>query len=287
MKAIRVSPKRVSRSRTGTFLIVVFLALLSLIMILPLVYTLLQAFKPIEEIFIFPPKFWVQHPTLNNITMIFSLTTNLRVPFSRYLFNSVFITGLCTALQVIFASMAAYPLSKHRFPGQKAIFSLIVLSLLFTYDVTFLPQYIMISKMHLVNSYWALILPSLSFPLGLYLMRQNLQSFPDSVLESARIDGASEAVIFWRVVMPSVKAVWLTMVIFSFGALWNRSDTAFVYSEELKSLPTLLSQLASGGIARAGVSAATSLLLIIPPLLVFILTQSGVTETMANSGLKE
>ena len=278
---------RISRSHFGTGVIVVFLALLSVVMILPLVYTVLQAFKPIEEIYIFPPRFWINQPTLNNIKMLFSLTTNLSVPFSRYLFNSLFVTLLCTSLQVIFASMAAYPLAKHVFPGQNAIFQIIVLSLLFTGDVVALPQYILISKLHLVNTYWSLIFSSLAFPLGLYLMRQNLISFPNSVLESARIDGASESVVFWKVVMPSVKPVWLTMVVFSFSGLWSRSDTTLIYSEELKSLPTLLTQLAASGIARVGVSAATSLLLIIPPILVFIFTQSGVTETMASSGLKE
>lgn len=162
-----------------------------------------------------------------------------------------------------------------------------MLALLFTYDVTFIPQYVLVSKLKIINTYLAMILPSIAFPLGLYLMRQNLLGFPDSVLEAARIDGAKERTIFWRIIMPSVKPVWMTMLVFSFGGLWNRSDTNYIFSEQLKGLQTLLQQLSAGGIARMGVSAATTLVLIIPPILVFIIAQSQVIETMANSGMKE
>ncbi len=283
----KVVSGRVSRSSGGTAVIIVFLSLMSVVMMLPLVYTVLQSLKPLEEIFIFPPRFWVRRPSLTNFRNLFALTDNLWVPFSRYLFNSVFISVLCTAVQVILASMAAYPLAKHNFPGKKAIFNLVVLSLLFAGEVVFLPQYILISKLGLVNTYWALILPSAAYSMGLYLMRQNLMGFPDSILEAAPIDGASEASISWKIAMPSMKAVWMTMVVFSFGGLWGRSDTNFIYSESLKNIITLLSQISAGGIARAGVSAATAVIMIIPPILIFIITQSNVIESMASSGMKD
>ena len=279
--------KRTSRSAGGTVALFLFLAAIGAVMVLPLVYTVVQALKPLDEIFIFPPRFWVKNPTLNNLKMLFSLTNSLWVPFSRYAFNSLFLTGVCTCMQVLFASMAAYPLAKHDFRGKSFIFNLIVLALLFTYDVTFIPQYVLVSKLKIINTYLAMILPSIAFPLGLCLMRQNLLGFPDSVLEAARIDGAKERTIFWRIIMPSVKPVWMTMLVFSFGGLWNRSDTNYIFSEQLKGLQTLLQQLSAGGIARMGVSAATTLVLIIPPILVFIIAQSQVIETMANSGMKE
>ena len=240
-----------------------------------------------EELFIFPPRFWVVRPTLSNFKNLFLLTENLWVPFSRYLFNSFFVVIICTVLQVIIASMAAYPLAKHQFPGKKLIFNLVVLSLLFAGEVTFLPQYILISSMNMIDTFWALILPSAAYSLGLYLMRQNLMGFPDSILEASRIDGASEATVFWKIVMPSMKPVWLTMVVFSFGSLWSRSDTNYIYSEQRKNLITLLTQISSGGIARAGVGAAISVLLMLPPIVIFIITQSNVIETMTSSGLKE
>ncbi len=279
--------RRVSRSTGGNLAIILLLCLAGVVMMLPLVYTVLQSLKPLDEIFIYPPRFWVRRPTLANFKNLFVLTSNLWVPFSRYLFNSLFITVVCTGIQVVFASMAAYPLAKHSFPGKSLIFNLVVLSLLFTGEVVFLPQYILVSSMRLVDTYWALILPSAAYSLGLYLMRQNLMSYPDTVLEAARIDGAKESTIFWRIIMPSMKPVWLTMVVFAFGALWNRSDSNFIYSEEMKNLITLLGQLSSGGVARAGVGAATSVVMIIPPILIFIITQSNVMETMASSGMKE
>lgn len=279
--------RRVSRSTGGNLAIILLLCLAGVVMMLPLVYTVLQSLKPLDEIFIYPPRFWVRRPTLANFKNLFVLTSNLWVPFSRYLFNSLFITVVCTGIQVVFASMAAYPLAKHSFPGKSLIFNLVVLSLLFTGEVVFLPQYILVSSMRLVDTYWALILPSAAYSLGLYLMRQNLMSYPDTVLEAARIDGAKESTIFWRIIMPSMKPVWLTMVVFAFGALWNRLDSNFIYSEEMKNLITLLGQLSSGGVARAGVGAATSVVMIIPPILIFIITQSNVMETMASSGMKE
>ena len=283
----KLGSKRVSRSNGGTVMIVIGLGFLGMLMMLPLVYAVIQSLKPLEELYIFPPRFWVARPTIDNFKNLFKLTSDLWVPFSRYLFNSVFVAAVCTAIQVIYASMAAYPLAKNKFFGSKFLFQMVVIALLFTGEVVFLPQYLLISSFRLLDSYWALILPTMAYPLGLYLMRQNMLGFPDSIIEAARIDGAPERTVFWRILMPNMKAVWLTMIVFSFGGMWGRSDTTYIYSEELKSLPTLLSQISSSGIARAGAGAAASVLMMIPPILIFILTQSNVIESMANSGLKE
>jgi ABC-type glycerol-3-phosphate transport system permease component len=285
---MQAAAKKISRSTAGNVLIILFLAGVALVMFMPLLYMLLQSVKPPEEIFLFPPRFWVNRPTGDNFKNLFALASDLWVPFSRYLFNSLFVTVTTTALQVVLASMAAYPLAKHKFMGKGFFFNIVVLALLFTYDVVFLPQYILISSLGWVDKYISLILPSAAYPLGLYLMRQNMMSFPDSVLESARIDGGSEATLFWRIVMPSMKPVWMTMVVFSFSALWSRTDISFIYSEQLKSLPTLLQQISAGGVVtRMGVGAATSVILVLPPILIFILAQSKVIETMASSGMKD
>lgn len=284
---LSISAKKVNRSNLGTGGILVFLSIIGFFMVIPFVYAIIQALKPIEEIYIFPPRFWVQNPTLKNFSMMFKLTSNLWVPFGRYIINSFGIAIICTAFQVVFASMAAYALAKHEFKGKKLIFNIIVLSLLFTSEVVFVPQYILISWLGILDSYYALILPSLAYPLGLYLMRQNLLSFPDSIIEAARIDGAPERRIFWGIIMPNMKSVWMTMIVFSFGAMWNRSDTSYIFSEELKGLPSMLTQLSASGISRAGVGAAATVIMMIPPILIFIFTQSNVIEAMANSGLKE
>ena len=279
--------KKVSRSVGGTIPIVLLLVVIGILMVIPFLYAVLQSLKPLEEIYIFPPRFWVTKPTTDNFKQLFKLTLSLWVPFWRYLFNSVYIAVLCTAVQVIVASMAAYPLAKYSFKGRNVIFNIVVIALLFTGEVVFLPQYILISWMGLVDSHWALILPSVAYPMGLYLMRQNMMSFPDSIIEAARIDGAKERCIFWRIIMPNMKPAWMTMIVFSFGAMWSRSDTSYIYSEQLKSLPTLLTQISASGVARAGAGAAAAVLLMIPPIVIFLITQSRVMETMVNSGMKE
>lgn len=284
---MRLSAKKISRSNAGTAVILVFLFLLASVMVIPLIYALLQSLKPIEEIFVYPPRFWVRRPTLDNFASIFRSAGDLWVPFSRYVFNSFFLAGISTAIQVLLASMAAYPLAKHHFRGQALLFNTVVVALLFTGEVLFLPQYLLVSVLGIVDSYWAMILPTMAYPLGLYLMRQNMLAFPDVILEAARIDGAPERDVFWKMVMPNMKAPLMTMIVFSFSAMWSRSDTSLIYAEELKGLPTLLSQLSSAGIARAGMAAASTVLLMIPPIIVFVLTQSRVIEAMTNSGIKD
>ena len=162
-----------------------------------------------------------------------------------------------------------------------------VVSLLFTYEVTFIPNYVILSKLQMLDTFWALLLPAVATPMGLFLMKQFMEQIPDSVVESARVDGAGTLTLYWRIVMPQVKPAWLTLVIFSFQSLWNREGLEFIFSEELKMFPTILKQVASSGVARAGAAAAAAVILMIPPIVVFLLSQSNVIETMASSGIKE
>lgn len=280
------SHKKVNRSIYGNIIIFVVLLIVGLFMALPLLYTVVSAFKPLDEIFIFPPRLYVRRPTLDNFVQLFQLATNMWVPFSRYLFNSLFVCVIGTVGHILISSLAAYPLAKHKFAAKKAINEIIVLALLFTPQVTYIPLYIVMSKFHLIDTYWALILPAWQMTLGLYLMKQFMTQIPDSLLEAGKIDGASELKIWWSIVMPNVKPAWLTLTIFSFQQLWNQTGGSFIFSENLKVLPTLLSQIAAGGIARAGVGAAVALVLMIPPIILFIISQSSVMETMVTSGIK-
>ncbi|NCU25251.1 carbohydrate ABC transporter permease [Candidatus Nomurabacteria bacterium] len=279
--------KKISRSRYGNAIIFSILGIFGAFMALPIVYAIIQSFKPLDEIFIFPPRFFVRRPTIDNFTMLFQLTSNLWVPFTRYIFNSLFVTVTGTIFHVLFASMAAFPLAKYKFPGSKAMFNIVVMALLFTPQVTYIPLYVVLARMNMINTYGSLILPSLAGSLGLFLMKQNILMIPDSFIEAAKIDGASEYKVYRKVIMPMVKPAWLTLTIFTFQALWNNGGVTFVYNESLKVLPTVMSQIASGGIARAGVGAAASVFLMIPPILVFLLTQGNIIETMSHSGIKE
>ena len=278
---------RLSRSKTGTFGIFLFMLVMGAYMLLPVLYSVVQAFKPIDEIFAFPPRFFVRNPTLENFKQVLLLADNLWVPFSRYVFNSLLVSLGGTFLYVMISSLAAYPLAKAKFRGISLISTLVVWTLLFNADVTAMPRYIVISKLGMINTYWAVVLPMLSGTMGVFLMRQFIISaIPDSTLAAARIDGASEYCIFFRIVMPSIKAAWMTVAIFGFQTFWNFNPQSYIYSENLKQLPAVLSSIAAGGIARAGAASAVSVILMIPPISIFILSQSSVVETMAHSGLK-
>ncbi len=284
---IRKKAKRVNRSTGGNILVFLMLVILGGFMLLPVVYTVVQAFKPMEELFLFPPRFTVSNPTVKNFKLIGQLIDSLWVPFSRYTFNSVFVSAAGTAGNVIIASMAAYPLAKNDFPGKKALFKIVTVALLFSGGVLGLAQYIIMAKLHMINTYWALILPSVATPMGLFLMKQFMEGISTSLLEAARIDGMNEFQIYWSIVMPNVKPAWLTMIIFAFQGMWSMTGGNFIYKEELKMLPTALAQIQSGGIARAGVAAAANLLMFLPPVLMFLITQSSIMETMAHAGIKE
>lgn len=279
--------KRVNRSWYVTFLLFLILSLFGAFMALPLVYAINNAFKPLDEIFLFPPRFFVRNPTINNFIDLFNLMSDSWVPFTRYVFNTFFITFVGTAGHIIFAAMAAYPLAKHRFPGSNVIFNVIVLSLMFSPHVTQIPNYITMSFLGWVDTYWAIIIPSFASSLGLYLMKQFMEEIPDSLLEAARIDGASEYKIFWTVVMPIVKPAWLTLMILLFQQLWGTDGGQFIYSEELKTMNFAMGQILQGGIARAGAAAAVALVLMSVPITVFLFSQASIIQTMSTSGMKD
>ena len=279
--------KELNRSTGGNVLVFLMLAVLGAFMALPIVYSVVQAFKPMEEIFIFPPRFTVKNPTVKNFKLIGQLSDSLWVPFSRYLFNSVFVSVVGTLGNVLISSMAAYPLARHDFPGKKTLFRLVTVSLLFTGGVIELPRYIVMAKLHMVNTYWALILPVIASPMGLFLMKQFMEQLPTTLMESARLDGASEFQVFWKIVMPNVKPAWLTLAIFQFQQMWGNTGSMFLRDEQLKPLQFALQQIAAGGTARAGASAAVTFVIAAVPIIFFLACQSNVLETMTTSGMKD
>lgn len=277
---------RINRSRGGNIVSLLFLLLLAVFMALPLVFVISNAFKPLDELFIYPPRLFAMHPTTDNFRSMSKLMSQSWVPFSRYLFNTLLLTVLGTLGHLVIASLAAYPLARHTFRGKNLIFNLIVLSLMFSGAVTQIPSYIIISKLGLLDTYAATILPALQYSLGLYLMKQFMEGLPDTVIEAARIDGASEWRIWYSIAMPMVKPAWLTLIILMIQSLWN-AISPYTYSEELKTMPQALNQIMAGGIARTGVSAAVSLIMLSVPVITFVLSQSQIIETMNFSGMKD
>lgn len=281
--------RKINRSLWGNIIVIIVLTVVAIFMALPLVYSIMNAFKPLDELFLFPPRLFVRRPTLKNFSDLFYLMSTSFVPFSRYLFNSIFISFLSTFGHVMIASMAAYPLAKHKFPGSKFLFNLVVFSLMFSGYVTNIPRFIIMAKLRLLDTYFSLILPYIGATLGLFLMKQFMEQIPDSYIESARIDGANEFKIWWHVVMPNVKPAWLTLILFAFRDTWNDTYTPALYlhNEAMKPFSLALTYIQQGGFVRAGAAAAAAVLMMLPSLVIFILTQSNVVETMKSAGIKE
>lgn len=283
----RIGKRRtLSRSAAGTVVIFAFLAIMGAFMLLPLIYVIVTAFKPLNEILAYPPKFFVQHPTLDNFSDLIEITQETWIPFERSLFNSLSLAVVGTTVYIFIASMAAYPLAKNRSRYVGVIYQVVVLAILFRPEVTRTPLYIIMSRLGLINTVWSLLLPVLAGSFGVFLMRQFMMTVPNEMLEAARVDGANEFVIFGKLVMPMVKPAWMTLAIFTFKDLWNTGETQYIYEESLKTLTAVMQSISSAGIARAGAGAAVALLMMIPPVVVFVISQSSVMETMATTGIK-
>lgn len=278
--------KRVSRSTAGNVTVIVFLLVFGVFMILPLYYMVISSLKPTGELFYFPPKFYVINPTLQNFVSLIKLQAQSDVPFERYLFNSVFVTVVSTLGYVLIASMAAYALSKHKFPLKNVITKGVVFAILFRPEVTSVPLYILMVRTQIIDNYWAVILPAMSGSFGVFLLQQFLDNVPNDMIEAARIDGANEFVIYRKLIMPMLKPAWMTVIIFTFISIWNTTAVQFIYSEDMKMLPAMLSSLSSAGITRTGVAAAIGVLMMIPSVVIFLFSQNSIVETMAHSGLK-
>lgn len=279
--------RKPNRSIGGDLAIYIMLTIFALIMVFPIVFAISNALKPLDELFKFPPSLVPKNPTFDNFSDLLVTLGQSWVPFSRYIFNTVFITVVGTAGHLILASMAAFVLAKYKFPGGKAFFNIVVVALMFSGYVTQIPNYLTMSRIHIVDTYLAILLPAFAAPMGLFLMKQFCEGIPDALIEAAKIDGASEWLVFSRIIIPNVKPAWMTLIIFSVQSLWNANPTTVIYSEEKKTLTYALSQIQNGGIARTGQAAAVTVCIMIVPILCFILSESQVLETMATSGIKD
>lgn len=279
--------KRFTRSRAGNFFYMLFLITMGSFSVLPLVYCIVTSFKPLDEILVFPPKFFVSRPTLENYLALPGLLSNLKIPLSRYVFNSLFVTIVSTILYVFVATMAAFALSKSKIKHKDKIFLLVQFALLFNGYVLALPQYLIFSSLKMIDTYQVMILPYVASSMGVFLMKQYMEeSVPDALLEAARIDGASVPTIFFRIVLPMIKPCWLTLTLFGFRDVWSAIPNGTVFSESIKTLPTIMQQITSGGMARSGSAMAVTVIMMIPPIIVYFISQSNVKEAMNSAGIK-
>ncbi len=285
---VRDKHKKINGSLGGDICIFAFLILLGAFMIFPIYYSIVQSLKPVEELFVFPPKLYVLNPTSRNFSDMFKVAASMWVPFSRYVFNSVFTTVVICICNLFVCCCGAFVLAKCKFPGSKTINTIIVTALLFQSNATWIMSFLVMAKMHMIDTYWCLILPNIATAMGLFLMRQSMSTIHDSMVEAAKVDGAGLFRICWQIVVPNQKPAIMTLIIFAFQGAWNlTTGGSMIYSEELKTLPTIAQQIAQIGLARQGVTFASAVLLLIPPLVVFLIAQGNVMETMANSGIKD
>ena len=282
-----IKRRKPNRSIWGDILLYLFLLFVAFVMAFPIIYAVSSALKPLDELFKFPPRVFPQNPTLDNFSDLFVTMGKSWVTFSRYLFNTVFITLVGTVGHLIVASMGAFVLAKYDFPGNKTFFKIVTVAMMFTGYVTQIPNYLILNKLGWIDTYWAIIIPAFASPMGLFLMKQFMEGLPTSLIEAAKIDGAGEWKVFANIVMPNVKPAWMTLIIFSVQALWNNKASTYIYSEERKTLVYALQQIQSGGIARTGQGAAVLVVVMIVPIIIFILSESQILETMASSGLKD
>lgn len=288
MKIGKRKLRKGGRSLGGQIAVLIFLGVIGFVMAMPMIYAISTSLKPLSEIWVFPPKFLVKNPTLKNFEDLINLFSGTRVPFSRYVFNTLLVSIVGTGGHVLLASACAYAFAKHEFKGKKVMFNTVVFSLMFSTAVTAIPNFIIMTKLNWIDTYAALIVPVFGTPLGLYLMKQFIeQMIPDTVLEAARIDGAGEWRIYAQIVMPMVKPAWFTLIVLTFPGLWNSGQTNYIFTEDLKTLNYAFSQILAGGVSRAGASAAATVIMMIVPIVIFFFTQANVVETFATSGLKD
>lgn len=282
-----IKRRKPNRSIVGDIFLYLFLALVALVMAFPIIYAVSSALKPLDELFMFPPKIFAQNPTLDNFSDLFVTMGKSWVTFSRYLFNTTFITAVGTFGHLIIASMGAFVLAKYEFPGGQTFFKIVTVAMMFTGYVTAIPNYLILNGLGWIDTYWSIIIPAFASPMGLFLMKQFMEGLPTSLIEAAKIDGANEWKVFCGIVMPNVKPAWMTLIIFSVQSLWNNKAATYIYSEEKKTLVYALQQIQSGGIARTGQGAAVLVVVMIVPIAIFIFSESQILETMASSGLKD
>ncbi|WP_419182254.1 carbohydrate ABC transporter permease [Paenibacillus radicis (ex Xue et al. 2023)] len=293
LRKVTLWRKRSRLRRLSTFekVSAVLLIALSIFMLLPIVYILNHAFKPYQELFVYPPNIFVRHPSIQNFLELLAITKGTAIPVTRYMFNSIVVTGLGVFLITIVSAMCAYPISKHKFPGHKLLFATILLTLVFVPETVDIPRYLVVSKLGIMNTYFGHVLPLVAVPTGVFLMKQFIDQLPDELLDSAKMDGAREHTLFLRIVIPMIMPAIATIAIIAFQGAWTNTETStlFMQDEEMKTFPFYIHTLTSGmanNVARQGAAAAAAMLLFLPNMIMFLMFQSKVIATMAHSGIK-
>lgn len=293
-KGNRINPQKFERGQIKIMLIILPLVLF---MGLPIVFIFCHAFKPMEELFAFPPKFFVTNPTLDNFRKLLKASRTAGIPMSRYAFNSIIVTLSVVFTSIVFSTAAGFALSKLKFRGRIALMNINQAALMFVPVAVMIPRYLTINILGLTNTYFAHILPLIPLPVALFLVKQFIDQVPDSLLEAAYIDGANDFKVYLKIIIPMIKPAIATAAILVFQQVWVNMETSnyFVSDEGLKTLTFYMNTLSNTGtnvtfqgivVAGQGMAAAASLIMFVPNLILFIILQNSIMNTMAHSGIK-
>jgi ABC-type glycerol-3-phosphate transport system permease component len=286
-QATKINPKRFHSSQIRYL---VFLIPLAAFMLLPLVYIVNHAFKPLDELFYYPPRFFVENPTLENFQSLFRMTGSSGIPMSRYLFNSIVVAVLVLFFSVLISTMAGFALSKLHFRAKRIINEINTIALMFVGVAVAIPRYLVVEKLGLIDNFFVHVLPYLALPVGLFLVKQFIDQIPNELLDAARVDGANEWQIYHKIILPLIRPAIATILILSFQTVWNSADTSTTYinNDTLRTFAFYMNTLTNNanGVAGQGMGAAAALIMFVPNLVIFIVMQSNVMDTMAHSGIK-
>ncbi len=286
-KGKRINPQKFER---GQIKIMIILLPLLIFMAMPLVYIANHAFKPMDELFAFPPTFFVKNATLENFEKLIKFSRTSGVPMSRYVFNSLIVTVLTVGLSLLFTTMSAFALAKLKFKGRDMMMNVNQMALMFVATAVLIPRYLVIAKLGLIDNIWAHILPLMAYPVALFLVKQFTEQVPDSLIEAAYIDGASDVTVYRKIVILLIKPAIATATILVFQQVWTNVETSnyYINDDSMKTLTFYMNSMinVNNTVAGQGMSAAATLILFIPNLVLFIILQNGVMNTMAHSGIK-
>jgi ABC-type glycerol-3-phosphate transport system permease component len=283
----KMNPKRFHLSQWRFLIILIPVAIF---MGLPIVYIVNHAFKPLVELFEWPPRFFVQSPTFDNFIDLFAVTSSTGIPMSRYLFNSILITALTVFASILVGSLAGFALSKLDFRFKTSLMWVNNIAIMFVGAAVSIPRYLVIESLGLIDSFWVHVIPGLAIPVGLFLIKQFIDQIPKDLIEASRIDGANNWQIYWHVILPLIKPALATIAIVAFQGVWNNTEVSnlFINDESLKTFAFYMATLTTTGntVAGQGMAAAASLIMFLPNLIIFIILQRNVMNTMVHSGIK-
>lgn len=270
--------------------IILIILPLALFMLLPIIFIFCHAFKPMDELFAYPPKFFVQRPTLDNFSALMKASSESGIPLSRYMFNSLIITSVTVVCSILLSTSAGFALSKLKFGAKNKILEINNLALMFVPVAVMIPRYLTINALGLIDTYWAHILPLIAIPVSLFLVKQFIDQVPDALIEAAYIDGANDFYVYRKIILPMIKPAIATSAILAFQQAWVsvESSNLYINNESLKSLAFYMNTLtlANNTVAGQGIAAAAALIMFVPNLVLFIILQNSIMNTMAHSGLK-